>query len=244
MKKSLLALGLAATLTTGAASGAHALPTGDASGGNDPVAMERASGGTAHKGLDPTMIADRTWSLFDTSSDVNGDGAIDGVWLRKKSDTVCQVKVTMGTKHSPVRNLRSPRGNPCAYGGSALFDTKKGAEVNVVTALGAHTRWSTILTFGDGRLVVQKAPGRSRWAIDSTSMFSEGYKRVHNPQGQVRMVHDFSVREHGNNWRGTRKVLAFRGGEWVQVRKTEPVRTTSQAKALAGWNLPGFKRWM
>lgn len=225
MRKSLLALGIAATLTTGAASAATGAPA-------DSTAHPSATAAAASK-----------WKLVDTSSDVDGDGTIDGVWLRKKSDKVCQVKVTMGGNRAVKRALRDSMSNPCEYGGSALFDTRKGAEIKVMTAMGAHTPWDHVLTYRNGKLVVQRAPDKTRWTIDATAMYSEGYKRIVNRDGQVRLVHDFVNLKRKNVWKGTRTVLAFQGGKWVQTRKVRITRTNKQAARLAGWHVSGFKRW-
>lgn len=238
MKKSLLALGLAATLATGATSTAAA-----SSAHTDAARADQGASPLKSERFDETMVADGKWKLFDTSSDVDGDGHIDGVWLRKKSAKICQVKVTMG-KRSVQRNLYGPWNNPCTYGGSALFDTRKGAEIKVMTGMGAHTPWDHIVTYRNGKLILQKAPDKPRWTVDATAMYAEGYKRIVNSQGQVRLVHDFVNRKRANVWKGNRKVLAFQGGKWVQTRKVHITRTDKQTNKLAGWRIRGFKRWM
>ncbi|KRF15374.1 hypothetical protein ASG90_11725 [Nocardioides sp. Soil797] len=223
MKKTLLALGMAATLGTGL------IPAAQASATDSSAAQASASG---------------RWQLVDTSSDINGDGTIDGVSLRKKSDKVCQVKVSFGPGDTVQRSLHSSWGNPCRYAGSALFDPRKGAEIKVMTGMGAHTPWDHILTYRDGKLQFQKDADGKRWTIDATVMYTEGYKRVVNRNGKVRLRHDFVNRKDNGVWKGTRKVLAYEHGKWVQVSKSRITRTTKQANALGGWHVRGFKRWM
>lgn len=242
MKTSLFALGIAATLGIGL------LPATQASASLAPTTPESTAQASTAQASASAPSATRVasgdgWQVVDTSSDIDADGTIDAVSLRKRSDTVCQVKVTLGNGNSVKRALRSQWSNPCEYAGSALFDTRRGAEIKVLTGMGAHTPWDHILTYRDGELVFQRDPDGRRWTIDATVMYAKGYRRVRKAKGRIRLREDFVSRRSNGTWTGTRKVLAHQHGEWVQVARKRITRTEQQAQRLAGWHVRGFDRW-
>lgn len=222
MKKALLALGVAATFSTVLTQSAQAAP-----------AAQAASAASARSG---------GWKLMSTGADVDGDGRPDGILLRKKSAQVCQIKLALATGREVTRSTRSAD-NPCRWHGAATFDPVKGAEISVATVFGAHSAFHTLLTMRNHKLVVEKAPRRVRWVVDSSVMFSEGIVRTHNNAGKLRVVHHSYARENNHRWSGTREVLAWRGGSWKVVTRAHANVKPRLAKKRAGWHVAGLPRW-
>lgn len=133
--------------------------------------------------------------------------------------------------------------NPCAWHGAATFDPRRGAELSVLTMLGAHTQYHTILTVRGGKLVTQRMPGArdGRWVVDGTVMFSLGLSRLSN--GHV-VERDASADEDGT-WRGRRTEFAYSKARerWVTVGRSSYTTNADAAGKASGWHVRGLSRW-
>ncbi|WP_067437264.1 hypothetical protein [Nocardioides jensenii] len=240
MKKSLITLALTATMGAVLAQSpalASAVPA------SVPTAAPTNLGVNA-QAVNP-YAGTAKWRLMSTASDVDGDGTIDGIWIRRKSANVCSVRVTRGPGQGATKDLYSSFGNPCVFHGDAPFDTVRGSEISVLTGLGAHTQWHSIVTWRDGRLVLERAPRNPRWTVDSTVMMQEGIRRTRNAAGEIRLAHTAVTRGATSRWSGVRSVYAYKGGTWVVTAKKSVAMTQAQASAISGWHvkfLPRFER--
>ncbi|WP_067437267.1 hypothetical protein [Nocardioides jensenii] len=228
MKKTLIALAVAATAAVLIQSPATSAPA-TASGAPTKVA-------TAAQTAAP-------WQLVSTASDVDGNGQVDYISLRKVSATICAVKVATDSGRVATKSLYSSMGNPCVWHGSAPLDPVSGAEISVVTGWGAHTAWHSVLTWRAGRIVLERAPSRARWTVDGTAMLSEGLRRTRNASGQIRLVHTAVFRGNRGRWDGQAETYAYRSGTWVVSARKHVRLTTTQAGRVWGWHVRGLPRW-
>ncbi|WP_156409694.1 hypothetical protein [Nocardioides sp. Soil796] len=239
MKKSLMTLALTATMgTVLAQSPAHA---------SAPTAVRTAA--SANVSVDAQAVnpyaGTSKWRLMSTASDVDGDGTIDGISIRRKSANVCSVRVTMGTRVAGTKDLYTSWGNPCVYHGDAPIDPVKGSEISILTGMGAHTAWHSIVTWRNGRLVLERSPIRPQWTVDSTVMVQEGVRRTRNANGEIRLVHTGVTRGNGNRWGGQAETYAYRNGKWVISARKQVVLSDAAASRVGGWHvryLPRFNR--
>lgn len=178
------------------------------------------------------------WKLLDTSSDIDGDGTIDGVYLRRASADACKVKVGLSEGRGSVFTIPMKRGELCTYKGSALIDNVGGSEIAVRTKSGPKADRYLMLTWRDGGgLTVQKSPsGTPRWKVADNGDSVDGYSRIRNANGQVRLVHH-QLTNDGHLWNGTREMLAYRGDSWVRVGGSEVTLQPRVAAKRAGWHL-------
>lgn len=206
------------------------------------VAVSAApASGQAPAPVAPSAAPTSQWRTVDRASDIDGDGRADVVRLRRRSDQVCRIRVRTATGHRDTRSVRTDL-NPCRWHGAARFDRRRGEEVSVVTALGAHAAFHTVLTWRAGHLRVERPPAGAHWTVDAAAMSSTGIRRRHNARGALRVV-VVSVSDRGRRWAGHRRVLAFRHGAWRQLSDHRIRVRPRTARRVAGWHVRGLPRW-
>ena len=197
------------------------------------------SGAAAWAG--PAQAADAEWRTVSTTRDVDGDGRADVVRLRSLGNARCALLVRTATGERDVVVTRSEF-NPCVWKGAGSVDRRPGAELNVVTLAGAHTSWSTLLTWRDASLTRERYPSADgRWMTDGAVNSVAGWKRVQTPRG-LRMVGASVFSEDGRHFQGTREWLALRHGSWTRLARVHVTMGRSGAGQTWGWHVPGFSR--
>lgn len=174
-------------------------------------------------------------------ADVTGDGRADRILLRVVDDSHCQVRVVGAGGRVITKTLRSDF--RCDWHGAAAFDARKGAELSVLTAEGAHAQFHTVLAVRRGQLQEERMPGASdgRWTVDGAALSSAGVRRLSNGHVVTRMA--FS--DDGDTWKGKRTELAFslKKNRWVVVKRSSYTTNSAGAGKASGWHVPGLPRW-
>lgn len=174
-------------------------------------------------------------------ADIDADGQADEVYLRKVRDRRCVVRVvTAAGEDDRVRLPGSVNG--CSWHDAGQIDSTDGADLSVVTEVGAHTVFLTTLTWRADSLVVDLAPGRfgGQWVIDGAVNFVAGV-RVIEP-GRVRLL-SLSA-DDGRHFRGRRSVFVYDEiGGWIEEGRDRVHMGPRKAARRAGWHAPGMERW-
>jgi hypothetical protein len=180
--------------------------------------------------------------------DVTGDGRPDQVGWRQISKQTVQIRVRV----APHRVLTSKvdvtlwwRGG--AWGGAARIDGVAGVELLVGSMQGAHTPMYTMLTYRSGRLVVEKSPSplSPLWQIDAADGDYMGWWRHISASGTVTMTQKVAVRiGDGDRFRGHNVSYSWSDGAWGRTASsTRTYATGTQASVIAGFHVPGLKRF-
>ena len=179
--------------------------------------------------------------------DVDGDGDRDRIFYRAITRTKVRVSVRLSPRRVVRKTLRThswPRGH---FHGAARLDGRRGVELVIGTALGAHTPWFTVLTYRNGRLVKQKPPYRGLpddWPVDA---YANGYvgwfRKVRG--GSVRLAYKYVTRV-GATPRFTGRAIRYtwRHGRWERTgarRLSFP--NARRASRIGGWHVKGLPRW-
>lgn len=175
------------------------------------------------------------------SADVDGDGRGDRVTVRKVRSN-CVVRVATARGRVARVSIASWHSDPCKFRGAAGIDTRRGKEVVVLTQLGAHTQWYSVLTWRNGRLQRQWLDGNERWVADSAYNSAAGIKRM-RVGGKPAIVTHALWRGNGTRFTGPRKVFRYRNGRWVKVGQRHVALTQKQARGISGWHVKGLPRW-
>jgi hypothetical protein len=208
------------------------------------LALSGLAGGMAGSGVGVPPASGTTSSdpVVATNRDVDGDGRADTIMLRQLDDFRCRVSVLTATGVQATRVLTNEGSTRCTWHGAGAFDRRRGAELSVLTEVGAHSAWHSLLTWRDDRLVLEPPPGQKTWEVDASVMFDVGITRT-VVDGRVRVILRDVARDNDDVFRGTRRVLAYRDGHWVEVRRGKIAVSESTAQALAGWHVRGLTRW-
>lgn len=183
--------------------------------------------------------------------DVNGDRRADRVgWVQISRKRVrIRVRITGGRVVSRRVNVRLWWGGG-VWGGGAWIDGRRGAELLVGSAMGAHTPFYTMLTYRRGDLVVEKSPatgayGGDRWAIDASLVASAGWKRHAGRRGRVTMTQRTATRNgDGPRYSGRNVRYAWRHGDWKRVNRTpRTYKNGRRAHRIAGWQVGHLERF-
>ena len=176
--------------------------------------------------------------------DVDGDGRTDVVRLRRVEDQHAVLTVSTARGATLSRHLRTTWIDPMWHG-AARIDGRPGAELVLITDAGAHTLFHTVLTFRDGRLVRQHAPGRGRtWVTDGAAFVNIGWKR-YRKDGRAFVAKRWVTEDYESpGWSGKSVTYRWGRGEWhrVATRSLRP-RTDRKAARFGGWVVRGLPRY-
>lgn len=174
-------------------------------------------------------------------ADVTGDGRADKILLRIVDDSRCQVRVVGAGRRVMTKTLASDF--TCIWHGAAPLDNRRGAEISVLTARGAHTQFHTLLTVRSGKLIGQRMPGASDglWVVDGAALSTAGLQRLRN--GHVLSRVAFS--DDGDTWQGKRTELEYAKAKnrWIVVKRSSYTTNSAGAHKTAGWHVRGLPRW-
>lgn len=188
----------------------------------------------------PSYAAAEPWRQVDRA-DVTGDGRADKILMRTVDDTHCQVRVVGAGGRVITKTLRSDFA--CDWHGAAALDGRKGAELSVLTAAGAHAQFHTILAVRRGQLQEERMPGAAdgRWVVDGAALSSAGVQRLSNGH----LVSRIAFSDDGDSWKGKRTELAFSltKNRWVVVKRSSYTTDQAGANKASGWHVRGLPRW-
>lgn len=183
-------------------------------------------------------------------ADIDGDGTADSVsqthWgtTAEGGDKITtRVHTADGEKLYVVTETQRRMGSS-AFFGAAKIDGRSGYELVTKTDLGAHTAYSQVLTYRDGKLSTLQDPrSRYRWVTDGSVWSSYGYKRTTTSTGAVKMVAAEATRPpEGGSFRQTLYTTQWKYGRWQRVGVTTRTISATTAGAWSGWNVPYLPR--
>lgn len=183
--------------------------------------------------------------------DVDGDRKADRVGWHQLSKRRVQIRVRMATGKLLERKV-SVRHWPGkgAWGGAARVDGRRGAELLIGSAMGAHTPQYTMLTYRKGRLTVEKSPRRSdgaggRWAVDSALMVNLGWHRHVGRSGRIAMTYKEAWRNgKSNSFKGRNIQYTWTNGHWKRTNTFRRwYKTERAARKIGGWHVGRLKRF-
>lgn len=203
---------------------------------------------TACSGVSHCTVVDR--------ADVDGDGTADSIGVvAKKVDRGGSVQVRVRTSShglltKTTHDVEWFGGEPVFLGATAL-DGKRGAEVVVGQAMGAHFQHFRVLTFRSGGLVwlaSPKAPAKTHsidtdtsvWAIDGSYSFNTGIARTSTSKGVFVTVTALERKESGHGHTGWKSTYRWSSTGWVLQSSTSVERSSKAAYATAGWHVKGL----
>jgi len=181
--------------------------------------------------------------------DVNGDGVRDRVALaRRGADGAGSGSVTVRVQVGPGRVLSTTRPTFFWSGGlwqgAATLDGRRGRELVVGHARGAHAEFFWVLTWRHGGLALLRAPGgQADWGVDGAANDVLGWQRLTDaPPGQVR--HLVGERQPDGRMRGTVTTYQWTSGRWVrQARSVVDPLSRDRAGRWVGWHVTGLARY-
>ncbi|WP_432484963.1 cell wall-binding repeat-containing protein [Kineococcus esterisolvens] len=180
-----------------------------------------------------------------TSTDVDGDGATDDVALAGAQDaTTRQVRVRV---RGDVTTLDVPDGDhpPTAnWVGATALDDRPGAELVVLTGVGAHAEQNAVLTWRDGTLHAAPAPDGSReWFVDASYALNRGI--TCEEPGNITVRTTDWADTGGDQLIGTAENHVARDGAWTAsgAASAELLTPGDVPDAYAGWHCPGLPRF-
>lgn len=192
-------------------------------------------------GITAPSSAAEPWRTVDRA-DVTGDGRADKILLRTVDDSHCQVRVVGAGGRVITKTLRTDFVT-CDWHGAAALDARKGAELSVLTAAGAHAQFHTVLAVRRGQLQEERMPGASdgRWTVDGAALSSAGVRRLSNGH----LVSRLAFSDDGDSWKGKRTELAFSltKNRWVVVKRSSYTTDQAGAHKASGWHVRGLPRW-
>ena len=220
-----------ALLATGFAGSAQASTSGAATGPN------------ACEGKGSTCV-------IVSRADIDGDGTADSVsqthWgtTAEGGDKITtRVHTADGEKLYVVTETQRRLGSS-AFFGAAKIDGESGYELVTKTDLGAHTAYSQVLTYRDGRLVTLKDPrSRYRWVTDGSIWSSYGYTRTTTSTGSVKVTASEATRPpEGGAFSQTLYSAQWKNGGWQRLGQITRTVSASTAGSWSGWNVPYLPR--
>ncbi|QNF93531.1 hypothetical protein [Janibacter sp. YB324] len=179
-------------------------------------------------------------------ADVDGDGRSDSVaqthWgaTAEGGDKITtRVHTADGERLQVVTDTQRRMGRD-AFFGAAKIDGEAGYELVTKTDLGAHTAYSQVLTYRDGRLTTLKDPrSRYRWVTDGSVWSSVGYKRTTTSTGAVKVIASEAARPaNGGAFRQTLYSAQWKNGDWQRLSLLTRTVSASMAGEWSGWNIP------
>ncbi|MFP5283842.1 MAG: hypothetical protein ACLGIF_10380 [Actinomycetes bacterium] len=196
-------------------------------------------------------------------TDVDGDGRTDAVGIVPQGlDQVDEPgSVTVRVRTATDRLLTSTSrgvwwyGKPAeVYSGSAAIDDRRGAELVLGQAMGAHTLLYRVLAYRDGNLTTLQSPkapkrtGQSRdidtWTVDGSFSFQVGIKRS-TSRGRVYVTVTSAERStSGSSHSGWAVRYRRTSDGWKEVStKRVWYGTDEEASKVGGWHVKGLPRF-
>jgi len=176
--------------------------------------------------------------------DVDGDGRPDQVGWRRLSKDAVQIRVQTASGVLVGRRVDVHLWwGGGAWGGAAPVDGKRGAELLVGSEQGAHTPMYSMLTYRDGRLVVEASPSPlSRlWQVDAAYGDYMGWHR-HFVDGRAVMTQSIVYRKvDGRSFAGTRVTYRWNADHWVRSgRSAISFPSEKAASSIGGFHVKGL----
>jgi hypothetical protein len=177
--------------------------------------------------------------------DIDGDHRSDAVGFQKLPGgrtAVVRVLTASGDRLSRRVDVRDWFGGG-RWGGATHIDGAPGAEILVGSTLGAHTPFYTMLTFRDGRLVVEGSPrGDRTWFVDAAATVDFGWWREVSG-GRVTITSRSALRHMHGAWSGSDVRYRWHADHWQKVSRTKHVYAGPRAAAhIFGWHVDGLDR--
>jgi hypothetical protein len=177
--------------------------------------------------------------------DVDGDHRPDVVGFQKlpgDRTAVVRVLTASGDRLSRRVDVRGWFGGG-RWAGATHIDGAPGAEMLVGSTLGAHTPFYTMLTFRDGRLMVERSPrGDSTWFVDAAATVDFGWWREVSG-GRVTMTSRSALRHVHGAWSGFDVRYRWHADHWQKVDRAKHVYPGPRAASrIWGWHVSGLDR--
>ncbi|WP_337063435.1 cell wall-binding repeat-containing protein [Kineococcus sp. G2] len=179
------------------------------------------------------------------STDVDGDGTTDDVALAGAQDAPTrQVRVRV---RGDVTTLDVPDGEypPTAnWVGATALDDRPGAELVVLTGVGAHAEQNAVLTWRDGALRASVGPdGSEEWFVDASYALNQGI--TCEEPGNITIRTTDWADTSGDQLLGTAENYIAQDGAWVSSGATSAELLTpgDVPDEYAGWHCPGLPRF-
>jgi hypothetical protein len=178
-------------------------------------------------------------------ADVDGDHRADEIGfqkLRGHRTAILRVVTASGDELSRRVDVSEWFGGG-RWGGAAHVDGARGVELLVGSALGAHTPFYTMLTYRDGRLVVEKSPrGERTWFVDAAATVYFGWwRKAHD--GRVTITSRSALLRAHDRWSGRNVRYRWDADHWQRVRRVHRDYPGARAASKVwGWHIPGLPR--
>jgi hypothetical protein len=192
--------------------------------------------------------------------DVDGDGRRDqvGIVERHVQDSG---SVTVRVRTAKGKHLQITNHDVIWFGktwlGSAAIDGRRGAELVVGQAAGAHAMQFRVITSRRGKLVWLRAPKpfagqatripRKNWLIDSSYSFNTGiYRSVSHGKVTLRVKSATRYRNDDRrhpHYHVTTSTYTWRSGHWDKQSLRKVSRSDKTAARIGGWHVEGLPRF-
>ena len=179
------------------------------------------------------------------NADVDGDGQADAIGFQRlqgHKTAVVRVLTASGDRLARRVDVREWFGGG-RWGGAAHIDGQPGVELLVGSALGAHTPFYTMLTYRDGRLVVERSPrGDRTWFVDAAATVYFGWWRQASG-GEVTITSRSALRHVHGSWSGSDIRYRWNGDDWQKVSRDKVHYAGPRAASkIWGWHADGLDR--
>jgi hypothetical protein len=178
-------------------------------------------------------------------ADVDGDGQPDSIGLQRLTGgetAVVRALTASGTALAHRIDVSEWFGGG-RWGGAAHVDGEPGVELLVGSALGAHTPFYTMLTYREGRLVVERSPrGDRTWYVDAAASVYVGWWR-RAAAGRVTMTFRSATRHIHGSWSGADIRYRWHADSWQKVSRARAHYPGPRAASkIWGWHVAGLER--
>ncbi|MEX5635279.1 hypothetical protein [Parafrankia sp. FMc2] len=188
-------------------------------------------------------------------ADVDGDGADDEIALGQVNTGQRLLRVLLADGSAveyPIDTVTSTAVTR-PWHGAATVDGIPGAEIVLLTDLGAHTMWFTVLTYRDGRLAELDRPSAAAgqtggWVVDSADSGWLGYTCGRSGPASTLLVTSAQRIDGPSGTEGydeTSVLFGWAGSDWQEIsRETRAYGDADpDTHRLAGWNCEGLPRF-
>jgi hypothetical protein len=178
-------------------------------------------------------------------ADVDGDRRADAIgYQRLAGDRTAVVRVltASGDRLSRRVDVRGWFGGG-RWGGATHIDGVHGVEILVGSTLGAHTPFYTMLTYRDGRLLVEQSPrGERTWFVDAAASVYFGWWRKVS-DGRVTITSRSALLHAHGAWSGSDIRYRWQADHWQKVSRTKHLYAGPRAASkIYGWHVNGLDR--
>ncbi|MCK9901788.1 hypothetical protein CC117_22205 [Parafrankia colletiae] len=189
------------------------------------------------------------------TADVDGDGADDEIALGQVNTGRWLLRVLVADGSAAEYPFDTATSAPITspWHGAAVVDGAPGAEIALLTDLGAHTMWFTVLTYRDGQLTELGPPpaeaGQAEgWVVDSADSGWLGYTCGRSGPASTLLVTSARRIDGPSGAEGydeTSVLFGWAGSGWQEIsRETRAYgHADPDTHRLAGWNCEGLPRF-